>query len=64
MTPSPTGMEIGAPVSSDFHAALEAFGGAHGDGADPVVAEVLLHFERQLGLAAGRARRNSTVSAL
>ena len=35
----------------EFHAALEAFGGAHGDGANPVVAEVLLHFERQLGLA-------------
>ena len=38
----------------DFHAALEAFGAAHGDGANPVVAEVLLRFERQLGLAGAR----------
>src|ERR1039458_1094677 len=35
----------------DLVAALETFGGAHGDGAHPVVAEVLLHFEGQLGLA-------------
>src|SRR5206468_1018204 len=34
-----------------FHAALEPFGGAHGDGAHPVVAQVLLHFEGQLGAA-------------
>ena len=38
----------------DFHAALEAVGGGHGDGAHPVVAEVLLHFEGQLGLALER----------
>ena len=31
----------------DFVAALETLGGGHGDGADPVVPEVLLHFERQ-----------------
>ena len=46
----------------DFVAALEAFGGGHGDGAHPVVAEVLLHFERQLGLGrrrAGRIRRSA-----
>ena len=35
----------------DFEAALQTFGGGHGDGAHPVVAEMLLHFERQLGLA-------------
>ncbi len=29
--------------------ALEALGAGHGDGANPVVAEVLLDFERQLG---------------
>ena len=32
----------------DLVAALQTFGAGHGDGADPVVAEVLLHFERQL----------------
>ena len=31
----------------DFVAALETFGAGHGDRPDPVVAEVLLHFERQ-----------------
>ena len=45
-------MEIGPPESHDFVAALETLGGAHGDGAHPVVAEMLLHFERQLGLGA------------
>ena len=39
----------------DLVAALESLGGAHGDGAHPVVAEMLLHFERQLGLGAARA---------
>ena len=33
-----------------LHAALEAVGRGHGHGADPIVAEVLLDFERQLGL--------------
>ena len=32
----------------DLEAALETFGAGHGDRPDPVVAEVLLHFERQL----------------
>jgi hypothetical protein len=32
-----------------FIAALEAVGGGHGDGADPVVAEVLLDFEDESG---------------
>ena len=63
MTPSPTGMEMGVPVSRTSHAALEAVGGGHGDGADPVVAQVLLHFERQLGLAQP-GRSYSMVSAL
>ena len=31
----------------DVQAALEPFGARHRDGADPVVAEMLLHFERQ-----------------
>ena len=48
ITPSPTGIEIGPPVSVTATAALEALGAGHGDGAHPVVAEVLLHFERQL----------------
>ena len=46
--PSPTGTEIGAPVASHGQAALQAFGGAHGDGAHHAVAELLLHFERQI----------------
>ena len=33
----------------DFVAALESFAGAHGDGAHPIVAQVLLDFERELG---------------
>jgi hypothetical protein len=36
---------------NNFHAALEAFRGAHGDRAHPIVAQMLLHFERQLGAA-------------
>ena len=36
----------------DLVAALETFGGGHGDGAHPVVTEMLLHFERQPGLGA------------
>ena len=51
MTPSPTGMEMAAPVSSDLIPALEALGGRHGDGADPVVTQVLLHFQGQLDRA-------------
>src|SRR5439155_6705712 len=30
------------------HSALQPFGGRHGDGANPAVAKMLLHFERQL----------------
>ena len=40
---SPTGTEIGAPVSTTVDAAREAVGAVHRDGADAVVAEVLLH---------------------
>ena len=36
-------------VVGDVHAALQALGGAHGHGAHPVVAQMLLHLERQLG---------------
>ena len=36
----------------DFIPALEPLGGGHGDGAHPVVAEMLLHFERQSGFGA------------
>ena len=32
----------------DLQAALESLGAGHGDGADPVIPEMLLHFERQL----------------
>ena len=32
----------------DLQAAFETFGAGHGDGSDPVVAQVLLHLERQL----------------
>jgi hypothetical protein len=38
--PLPTGTEIGAPVSGDLHAAGNAIGRLHGDGADFVVAEM------------------------
>ena len=63
MTPSPTGMEMGLPVSVTSIAALEALGAGHGDGPDPVVAEMLLHFERQFdGLAV--LTLYSTVKAL
>ena len=52
MTPAPTGTEMGAAGVRDLEAALEAFGAGHGDGPDPAVAEVLLHFEGQLDRAA------------
>ena len=49
MTPSPTGIEMGAPLSDNFEAAFEALGAGHGNGPDPVVPEMLLHLERHLG---------------
>src|SRR5580704_10565432 len=38
----------------NLEAALQPLGARHGDGADPMVAEVLLHFEGELGLAVTR----------
>ena len=38
----PTGIEIGAPVSIDLHAAAHAVGRLHRDRAHAVLAEVLL----------------------
>src|SRR5690349_1502084 len=50
------GHRNGSARIGNFHAALETFGAAHGDGANPVVAEMLLRLERQLdlGLCTGR----------
>ena len=36
----------------DAHPALQTFSRRHGDGANPVLAEMLLHFESQLGRVA------------
>ena len=36
-------------VVGDIHATLQTLGGAHGHGAHPVVAQMLLHLERQFG---------------
>ena len=36
-------------IVGDVHAAFQTLGGAHGHGAHPVVAKMLLHLERQLG---------------
>ena len=44
---APTGTEIGLPVDSTGEAALQAFGGAHGNRAHHAVAELLLHFQGQ-----------------
>ena len=44
----PTGTEIGAPVACHRQPALQTFRGAHGDGANDAVAELLLHFEREI----------------
>ena len=51
---SPTGTEIGLPVSMHLGAAREAVGGVHRDRADAVVAEMLLHLCDQVA-AVGRA---------
>jgi hypothetical protein len=45
--PFPDGHGNGRAGVDDFVAALEAFGGGHGDRPHPVVTEVLLHFECQ-----------------
>ena len=44
----------GRPGVENFVSAFEALGGAHADGADPVVAEMLLDFECLPGLALAR----------
>ena len=43
----PTGTEIGPPVSTHVDSAREAVGRVHGDGADAIVAEMLLHLRDQ-----------------
>jgi hypothetical protein len=50
------GHRNGRACVGDFHAALESLSAAHGHGAHPVVAEMLLHLEGQLGFGwrAGR----------
>ncbi len=55
-TPSPTGTVIGRTGVGELHAALETFGGRHGDRAHPAVAEVLLHLEGELGRHCRRDR--------
>jgi hypothetical protein len=46
-TAGPTGTEIAGAGVAHLHAALQAVGRAHGDGAHDAVAELLLDFERQ-----------------
>src|SRR5438132_12879491 len=41
----------GTAAIDNFETALHPFGGAHGDRADPIVAEMLLHFESELAAA-------------
>ena len=43
----PTGMEIGAPVSTHRLAAHQAVGGVHRDGADHALAQFLGHLQHQ-----------------
>ena len=50
--PSPTGTEIGPPVSVTGMPRFKPFGRRHRDRADPVFAEMLLHFEGELGRVA------------
>ena len=45
----------------DLHAAREAVGGVHGDRADAVVAEVLLHLADEVGADAAESFSSSTV---
>jgi hypothetical protein len=45
----PTGHRDGLAGVADHHAAAQAVGGAQRDGAHDAVAELLLHFQRQLG---------------
>ena len=52
----PTGIVIGLPVSRDFHAAHEAVGRVHRDGADRRLAEVLRDLEHEVVLLVRDAR--------
>ena len=54
---SPTGTEIGAPVSVDFLAAHQAFGNVHGDAAHGVLAEMLRDLEHEPVAVVGRLQR-------
>ena len=47
-SPCRPGTVIGAAGVGDLHAARQAVGGVHGDRADAVVAQVLLHLERHV----------------
>src|SRR5438128_687277 len=44
----------GAAAIDDIEAALHPFGGAHRDGAHPIVAKMLLHFEGEFAAAGAR----------
>ncbi len=44
----PTGTLIGRAGGLDFEPATQAFRGAHRDGAHHAVAQLLLHFEREV----------------
>ena len=44
----PTGTLIGLPVASTASPRLQTFRGAHGDRAHHAVAQLLLHFEREV----------------
>ena len=46
--PVPTGTADALAGAADGEAAAQAFGGTHGDGAHDAVAQLLLHFERQV----------------
>ena len=63
LTTSPTGTEIGLPVSRDLGTTDQAVGRLHGDGAHQVVAQVLRHLQGHRSWQPPR-RVTSTVSAL
>src|SRR5437773_796829 len=48
------GHRDGTAAIHDFEAALHPFSRAHGDRADPIVAEMLLHFEREFAAPCAR----------
>ena len=54
---SPTGTVIGPPGVDDLDAAREAVGGVHGDRADAIVAEVLLHLADEASVPSGASPR-------